>query len=290
MTTEAETSRYNVLLIGASGMLGRAWTQLLEPRLAEGSVMLDAPRHATLDLSMQQSINSGITPEHDLVINCAAWTDVDGAEGDEESATGLNGRSVGWLAQRCKKVGATLIHYSTDYVFDGQATTPYTTAHALRPLNAYGRSKASGEQAIRESGCSQLILRTSWLYGPWGRNFVLTIARAARQNESLKVVNDQRGRPCSVEPLAEASFALYRSGARGTLHVTDGGECTWFEFAKQIAKHANPACQVVPCTSDEFPRPAPRPAYSVLDLSETEARIGTLRPWSESLADVLRRL
>ncbi len=252
--------------------------------------MATAPGHAQLDLTDRLSIQQGVAEGTSVVINCAAWTDVDGAEADEAAATRLNGECVGWLAERCKAVDATLVHYSTDYVFTGEADRPYRISQTVEPLNAYGRSKAVGERAILESGCSHLIVRSSWLYAPWGKNFVLTIARLASERASLSVVNDQRGRPSSVEPLAAASLALESAGARGIFHVADDGECTWYEFATAIAAHVNPACRVMPCTSADYPRPAKRPSYSVLDLGETETRIGRLRPWQENLYQVLVRL
>src|SRR5690606_14409224 len=134
-----------------------------------------------------------------------------------------------------------------------------------------------------------LLIRTSWLYAPWGKNFVLTIARLAKEKPELRVVHDQRGRPTSAEHLARASLALLEAEAHGTFHVTDGGECSWFELAREVARTVAPSCAVHPCTSAEFPRPALRPAYSVLDLSETEARLGPMPDWRANLADALRR-
>ena len=164
----------------------------------------------------------------------------------------------------------------------------------LRPLNAYGRSKAVGERHIAEQvsqgGASALEIRTSWLYAPWGKNFVRTIAAAARQRPTLKVVNDQRGRPTSCEHLARTTLRLLAANARGVLHVTDGGEASWFDFATRIAAMANPACRVDPCTSAEYPRPAKRPANSVLDLGPAEALVGPMPHWHENLDLVLSRL
>lgn len=264
-------------------MLGRAWSALLRGRNAEFS----APGRTALDLTSRESIERGIDERIEVVVNCAAWTDVDGAESHETAATLLNGRAVGWLAERCKAVKATLLHYSTDYVFDGRARTPYPTGHVLDPINAYGRSKAYGERAILDSGCSHLIVRSSWLYAPWGRNFVRTITERALERSELKVVDDQRGRPSSVEHLAAASLALACAGGRGIFHITDAGECTWYDFAAAIVAHVNPECKVAPCSSSEYPTTAARPRYSVLDLSETEARIGRLNRWQENLRAVL---
>jgi dTDP-4-dehydrorhamnose reductase len=220
-------------------------------------------------------------------VNCAAYTLVDAAEEHEALANEVNGHAVGRLAELCKAVGAKLLHYSTDYVFDGTATEPYRTDHPRSPVNAYGRSKALGEELIEQSGVEHLLVRGSWLYAPWGQNFVLTMAGLAKTRESLRVVNDQRGRPTDSRRLAELSLALAEGGHRGIFHVTDGGECTWFELASLIAEVVNPDCVVEPCTSEEFPRPAPRPAYSVLDIAATEETMGPLAPWEERVRDAL---
>ncbi|MFK7788234.1 MAG: NAD(P)-dependent oxidoreductase, partial [Phycisphaeraceae bacterium] len=172
----------------------------------------------------------------------------------------------------------------------GNASEPYPVYGPIEPCNAYGRSKAEGEREIREHNCQYLILRTSWLYAPWAKNFVLTISKYAKERESLKVVNDQHGRPTSAEHLAATSLKLIEEGARGTLHVTDGGQCTWYDFAKVIAEHANPACEVVACGSDQYPLPAVRPAYSVLDIAPTEAIVGELPSWETNLNNVLNQV
>ncbi len=278
------------LVIGATGMLGRAVSDALRHR---GSPHRAATK-AEVNLSRDDSVLTALAEvQPRTVINCAAWTDVDGAEANEEAATELNGHAVGRLAAACRAARATLVHYSTDYVFDGQGTSPYPVDAPIRPLNAYGRSKALGEQLIAAEsghGLHALVLRTSWLYAPWGKNFVRTIASAARQRSTLRVVSDQRGRPTSAEHLAAITFALLDAGASGTMHATDGGETTWYDFARRIAAFANPACTVEPCTSAEFPRPARRPSYSVLDLAETGALIGPLTDWKANLDSVLARL
>jgi dTDP-4-dehydrorhamnose reductase len=273
-----------VVVVGSGGMLGRAFQALLaREKLAFSAV--DVPQ---IDLTDAASIARAIGPGTRTVLNCAAFTDVDGAEKREADANAVNGAGASNLAARCKELGATLVHYSTDYVFEGHAERPYAVDHPRAPLNAYGRSKALGEELIERSGCSYLLLRTSWLYAPWAKNFVLTIRDLARKQPSIKVVDDQVGRPTSAEYLAERSLALLRGGHSGTFHVTDGGQCSWFEFARAIAELDGAQCTVIPCTTADFPRPAKRPAYSVLDLSRTEAAIGPSRPWQENLARVLR--
>lgn len=267
-------------------MLHRAWVQLLQPL----GIQCLSPTLGELDLTRPETFQETIPADCRLVVNCAAYTDVDRAEAEEPLATAINGTGVGALADFCRHRDIFLIHYSTDYVFNGRATRPYRVDDDRAPLGAYGRSKAVGEKLLEESGCRHLLVRTSWLYAPWAKNFVRTIARLARAGQPLKIVNDQRGRPTSAEHLARSTLALIEKGASGAYHVTDGGECTWFEFAREIARHVNPACAVSPITSAELNRPAPRPPYSVLDLSRTEALIGPMPSWQENLADVIRRL
>jgi dTDP-4-dehydrorhamnose reductase len=296
MTDLATTPR--VLLLGSDGMLGRAWHELA----AREGLPLHTRAFPAFDLTRREHVEALPLSEVDVVVNCTGWTDVDGAETREADATALNGDGVGWLAEGCRAADCTLVHYSTDYVFEGDATRPYAVDHPRAPCNAYGRSKAVGEERIETvlSGRSSsgsaagehgfLLLRTSWLYAPWGVNFVRTMARLGRQKEGLKVVNDQRGRPTSAEHLAATSLALLRRGVTGTLHVTDGGECTWYELACAVIERVNPACLVSPCTSAEFPRPARRPAYSVLDLGPTEALLGPMPGWQAQVAGVVARL
>jgi dTDP-4-dehydrorhamnose reductase len=275
-----------LLLIGAGGMLGRQWQALLRRE----AIAFDAPQRSQLDLANPATLDTAINPRHRVVVNCAAYTQVDKAETEEDAARLINATGVAALARRCAAVGALLVHYSTDYVFNGVSDSPYAIDHRIDPINAYGRTKAEGEAAIRAAGCRHLILRTSWLYAPWGTNFVRTIAKLVRTKESIRVVDDQRGRPTSCATLAESTLALLRAGADGTLHVTDGGECTWHGFAAEIGRQLAAPCRVDPCTTAEFPRPAKRPAYSVLDLGPTEAIIGRLPHWKTQLAAALADL
>jgi dTDP-4-dehydrorhamnose reductase len=272
-----------LVIIGADGMLGRCWTELLTARGMDhiGTTLAD------LDITDPAAIERFVRPGTQWVVNCAAYTLVDAAEDHEDLANEVNGRAVGRLADRCRAVGAKLLHYSTDYVFDGTASEPYPVDHPRRPVNAYGRSKALGEELIERSGVEHLLVRSSWLYAPWGQNFVLTIRQLAKTRQTLRVVDDQRGRPTDSRKLAEVSLALAERRSRGTYHVTDAGDCTWFDLATLVAEVVNPDCRVEPCTSNEFPRPAPRPAYSVLDVSGTEDLVGPLLPWEDRVRDVL---
>ena len=274
------------LLISPDGMLGRAFMEALSQR-GEPVVGLSFPE---VDVTRPETLTRIDASVH-RVINCSAFTDVDGAESREDEALAINGTGVAHLAAACTKVGASLVHFGTDYVFAGDASAPYRVDAPVAPRTAYGRTKAAGEEALRQSGASHLYLRTSWLYAPWGKNFVRTIAALGKTKPELKVVDDQRGRPTSAEELVETTLALWDRGARGLFHATDGGECTWFEFAQAIVEGTGGTAKVLPCTTAEFPRPAPRPAYSVLDLSATEAALGRpLRHWRQTLADVLPRL
>lgn len=275
-----------VVLLGAKGMLARAFREEFERR---GQAFIGLDREE-IDLTDSSAIPRAIAEGTRLVVNCAAWTNVDGAEKEEAAATAINGTAVGAMAARCKDIGATLVNYGTDYVFNGAATSPYRIDTPREPLSAYGRSKAAGEEALERSGAAHLHLRTSWLYAPWGTNFVRTIAKLLRDKPSIKVVDDQRGRPTSAEHLARATLALLARGARGTYHVTDGGECTWYAFACAIKKLIGATATIEPCTTAEFPRPARRPAYSVLDIALTERLIGPMPEWKANLADVVSRL
>ena len=275
-----------IILIGSDGMLGTAWRAVLD----QMQVPYQCPTLAEFDLTDEESINRTITDEVQLVINCAAYTAVDKAEELEELATTINGEGVGKLAERCHDVEAKLVHYSTDYVFPGNADSPYLPTAERNPCNAYGRSKAVGEVLIEQSGCSYLTLRTSWLYAPWASNFVITIAKLAAERDELQVVNDQFGRPTSAQHLAQTSADMIYAGASGTYHVTDGGQCSWFDFATEIARLTDAKCTIKPCDSSQFPRPGVRPAYSVLDLTSTEKLVGQMTHWKENLSAVIAQL
>ena len=273
----------SVLLVSPDGMLGRAFEKLLVARgLPFAGVSWPA-----FDLTRPETVEPHFHAGLRLVINCSAFTDVDGAETREAEATAINGAGVALLASLSRRVGALLLHFSTDYVFDGLATSPYTVDHPIAHVNAYGRSKVAGEAAIRESGCEYLLVRTSWLYAPWAKNFVLTMLALGREKESIRVVDDQVGRPTSATSLARLSLELADRGARGTFHGTDGGQCSWHELACEVMRLSASPCRVAACRSDEFRREAARPAYSVLDLAKTEALLGPSRDWHDNVADVV---
>ncbi|MFK7990643.1 MAG: dTDP-4-dehydrorhamnose reductase [Sandaracinaceae bacterium] len=273
----------SLLIVGAGGMLGRAFCQ----QLTEAGRSHVATTRATYDL---RDPDAPIPDDTSGVLNCAAYTNVDGAQTDEATATEVNGHAVARLVERCDARGIPLVHYSTDYVFDGRADAPYTIDHPTSPVNAYGRSKLVGEEAVRASSGPHLLLRTSWVYAPWGTNFVRTMARLTKDKDTLSVVDDQRGRPTSAPHLARSTLGLLDAGATGTFHVTDGGECTWFELASFVGSRVDPSCKIAPCTSEAFPRLAPRPAYSVLDVSQTEAVVGALTLWKDAVRATLDQM
>jgi dTDP-4-dehydrorhamnose reductase len=275
-----------IVLLGYEGMLGWAWHSLLDSSPYRWSIA-GLPE---TDITDHASVKKLFERRPRAVVNCAAWTDVDGAEANEAACMAVNATALAWLGELCRKHGTLLVNYSTDYVFDGASSSPYRPDAKRNPRGVYARSKAAGEEAIEQSGCRFLNIRTSWLYAPWGKNFVRTIAKLLKERPSIKVVNDQRGRPTSAEHLARTTLALLSRGVEGHWHITDGGECTWCEFAKEIGRLTGAAGEVHPCTTAEFPRPAPRPAYSVLDLSEAERLLGPLPDWKQNLAAVASRL
>jgi dTDP-4-dehydrorhamnose reductase len=241
-------------------MLGRDVVEALRQR----GRAVTALTHADLDLRDTPAVRTAV-PGHDVVINAAAWTDVDGAENAYEEALALNGTAVGVLAKACRQAGARLLHLSTDYVFRGDAVHPYAENARADPLNAYGRSKRVGEQAALAEGAH--VVRSAWMYGAQGRNFVATMLRLAGEREYVEVVDDQRGQPTWSYALAEHLVEL---GSRvdappGIYHGTASGETTWYELARAVFAGAGlDPDRVRPTTSDRFVRPARRPAYSVL--------------------------
>lgn len=221
-----------------------------------------------------------------VVVQCAAYTRVDDAEREEERAFAVNATAAQHVAEACNEAGARLLYPSSDYVFDGRAQEPYPPDAPTNPINAYGRSKLAGEQAARMAD-RHLIVRTSWLYGLGGRNFVRAIAERLR-TAPAKVVDDQTGNPSWAPDVAASIVALLQHDARGTYHVTNAGQTTWYRLAVEIARLTAANGAVTPCATKDYPTAAARPAYSALDCSATEALIGPLRPWQAALAEAVR--
>jgi dTDP-4-dehydrorhamnose reductase len=279
-----------ILLTGASGQVGGELAKLLP---LHGEVI--APDRAALDLANPDAIVAimrDATP--DIVVNAAAYTAVDLAERERDLAFAINGRAPQVFAEEARRIGALLVHYSTDYVFDGRATTPYDEAAPTGPLNVYGESKLEGERAVAASGAAALVLRTSWVYGLTGKNFLLTIRRLAREREELRIVADQTGTPNWSRDLAQATTRLVALGRdalverAGLYHFTSTGSTTWHGFARAILGSA-PKPVVTPIATSEYPAPARRPAYGVLATGRFERTFGFRLPaWQDGLAACLR--
>ena len=274
-----------VLVCGARGMLGKD----LVPALSVKHQVLGRDIE-DLNIADQQRVQKEIeTMRPQVVVNAAAYTDVDGCEGKRELAFSVNAEGARNIAAGCAASNARMIHLSTDYVFDGTSSAPYREEDPPNPLNVYGASKLQGERQIREVLENHLIIRTEWLFGRHGKNFVATILRLAAQQEELRVVNDQRGAPTFTKDLSWAIEKLLEKEAKGILHITNSGSCTWFEFARQILKEKNiDNGSIVPISSAALTRPAKRPANSVLDCHRFENLVGQkMRTWEETLKEYL---
>jgi dTDP-4-dehydrorhamnose reductase len=266
---------------GARGMLARTLIGTLASR---GHEVL-AWTEDDLDITRAEAVRRTLGDQRpDAVVQCAAYTAVDAAETEETLALRINADGTRHVAEACAEVGALLVYPSTDYVFAGSADRPYRPTDPTAPLSAYGRTKLAGEHAARAAGATAVV-RTSWLYGAGGRHFVETITRMAGERDHLEVVDDQVGRPTWTGSLAVVIAELVERGVTGTFHATDGGEpVSWHGFARAILEEQGIRTPVEPVDSTRFPRPARRPAYSVLDCSETEAAIGRPLPhWRDAL-------
>lgn len=273
------------LVTGAGGMVG---SDLCDALRARGEEVVALTR-GDLDISDSRAVSSTIREARpSIIINCAAYTRVDAAEEDERIANAINGSSVEFLAQAANDAGALLVQISTDFVFDGSKSTPYEVNDATNPLSAYGRSKLLGEYAATHAE-RHLIVRTSWLFGRRGPNFVEAILNQLRKGTNpLRVVNDQRGRPTYTPHLAAALIRVARLDARGVIHYADAEECTWWDFARAIVEESGSGVTVKPVSSEEFPRPAVRPAYSVLSTERYERLTGVApEEWREGLREYL---
>lgn len=272
--------RMRILVTGAGGMLGH---DLVSAARAAGFETL-APTHGALDVTDATSLEAAISAASpDVVVNCAAWTDVDGAEAAAGAAQAVNAAGAGAVARAASRVGAWTIQISSDYVFDGAKDTPYLESDATAPLSAYGRSKLAGEAAVaHESPGAHTIVRSSWLFGAHGRCFPVTIQRLASEREELTVVDDQVGCPTFTGHLADALITLCTTRPVGVVHVAGGGACSWFELAGEVIAMSGLAARVKPGTTAEQQRPAPRPRYSALG-TERPGDAPALPHWREGL-------
>ena len=283
----------NILVTGANGQLGCEMRRLgaVSPN---NYIFTDV---AELDITNADAVM--YVAKHysiDAIINCAAYTNVDKAESDQETAELINATAVGNLARAMKEVGGTLFHVSTDYVFGSEGNTPRTEDMPLSPLGVYGLTKLHGEQAIEESGCKALIFRTAWLYSEFGNNFLKTMLRLTAERDHLNVVFDQVGTPTYAGDLALAIFSIIEAGVypgnEGVYHFSNEGVCSWYDFAVEIAAAAgHTGCRINPCHSSEFPSPVTRPPYSVLDKTKIKKTFDIDIPhWRESMEYCIKRL
>jgi dTDP-4-dehydrorhamnose reductase len=276
------SASYNALMrvtvFGASGLLGQA---LVEELKNEQSTALSSKDADLRDRARIEAVIRDSRP--DWIILSAAYTDVDGCESNRELAFAVNCEGAVNVAQAARQAGSRLIFLSTDYVFDGQGTSPYSVDHPRHPINVYGESKARAEERLLEILSDVCIARTSWLFGHGGKCFPETILKLATSRPELAVVNDQRGSPTYTVDLAAALAQLCRKSARGIVHVTNAGDCTWYEFAKEILRVAGSKTTVKPVTTAEFPRPARRPAYSVLSPASREAYGIRMPEWQDAV-------
>ena len=271
------------LVTGAAGMLGQDLVDACVARDHE-VFALGRPELDVTDPEMCDEVLDDIRP--DAVINCAAWTDVDGAEANEAAAMLVNDTGAALLAGAAAQHGAKIVYVSSDYVFDGTARRPYVESDLTHPLSAYGRSKQAGETSVAVSNPRHLIVRSSWLYGARGRNFVETMLRLAGEQPEVIVVSDQIGTPTYTRHLAGALAELAESDAYGVHHVAAGGRCSWFDFAQEIFDQAGSECRVMAGTTEMLDRPAPRPGFSVLGSERPDAP--TLPEWRQGLREYLR--
>lgn len=277
----AGRTQQRILITGSHGQLGRT----LAAACASRGIPCEGRDIDTLDICDARAVRRWIADDRpSVVVNSAAYTAVDDCETNEETATAVNGLAVGHLASACNEVDALLVQVSTDYVFSGDADRPYREEDAVAPKSAYGRSKLRGEELARTAE-RHLVVRTAWLYGRGGRNFVEAIrAQIDAGAPSLTVVADQRGCPTFCDDLADAVLDLAAAGSTGTIHAVNAGSTTWHGFAVEIARLLGSAVAVVPVATGEVPRPAPRPAYSVLDTVRLEATLGRPMPsWQDGL-------
>lgn len=288
----------NILVTGGSGQLGRAIMEVAkdsEHRFIytcfrnegqEGMVRLDITDKAAVEKAVKDlSI--------DVIVNCAGYTDVEKAEAAEDKAFKANAEAAGFLADAAAGQGATLIHISTDYVFDGRSGEPYGEDAEPAPLSAYGRSKLAGELAVLASGCQSIIIRTSWLYSSYGKNFVKTILRKSEEQPVLKVVSDQVGTPTFAGDLAEFILTLLEPenlSKTGIYNYTNEGVCSWYDLACEVCHLSGNLCEIMPCRTGDYPVKAARPHYSVLDKTKVKETFGVGIPhWTDSLRYCLKR-
>jgi len=281
----------NILITGANGQLGNEMRRV-SINSKNRYIFTDV---AELNITDKDAIRKMIDGEKiSVVVNCAAYTNVDKAEDDETTADLLNNKAVKNIAEACKEIDATLIHISTDYVFQGDKNTPRKEDEQTNPMGAYGRTKLAGEESVKHSGCKYIIIRTAWLYSPFGKNFVKTMRKLTSDKDSIKVVFDQVGTPTYAGDLAAVIYKIIENnmlGKTGFYHFSNEGVCSWYDFAQEICALSGNSCDVEPCHSDEFPSKVQRPSFSVLDKTKIKETFDVKIPyWKESLEKCIKEL
>jgi dTDP-4-dehydrorhamnose reductase len=300
MTSKQESPR-RILLIGADGQVGWELCRALAPLGRIIAASLDGARGPRVDLSDRRSLLALVQEsEPHAVVNAAAYTAVDKAESEPELAHRINAEAPGMLGSLIRERGVPVLHYSTDFVFSGNSGRPYREDDEPGPLNVYGETKLGGERSLLASGANAIVLRTSWVYGVRGSNFLLTMLRLFGEKEELRIVDDQIGAPTWSRMLAEVTAQiLYRvlggdldaERVKGVYHATNGGEISWYDFARTILEVSGRRCNLLPIPTSEYPAPAKRPAYSVLDNAKLRETFGLTMPdWESSLRQCLEDL
>lgn len=283
----------NILVTGANGQLGNEM-RIVSQGSSDSYIFTDVDE---LDITNRDAVMDFVRDNNiKVVVNCAAYTNVDKAEDDEKTAELINAQAVEYLASACKANHATLIHISTDYVFGGnEGNTPRKETEPVNPTGAYGRTKLHGEQAIRKISCNYLIIRTAWLYSEFGNNFVKTMRKLTAERDKLNVVFDQVGTPTYAFDLASVIFKIIEERRydeiQDVYHFSNEGVISWYDFAKEICELSGNECDIQPCHSDEFPSKVKRPSYSVLDKTKIKNSLNiTIPHWKESLKKCINKL
>lgn len=289
-----------ILITGGKGQLGCQIKSILERNSSDISKLDEKFNNCEsrfidydeLDITNYNDVDAFIgSYKPDAIINCAAYTNVDGCERDSDAAFKVNSIGPRNLAAASEKYSVKLLHVSTDYVFNGEGTVPFREYDVPQPVSVYGKTKLLGEQYVRENCSRYFIVRTAWLYGEWGKNFVYTIMKVAKEKGHVDVVNDQRGNPTYAEDLAHHILKLVLSDEYGIYHCTGTGECSWYDFACKIVEYSGIDATVSPITSADLNRSAKRPAYSSLDNMMLRVTVGDeMRPWKEALKSFMRKV
>lgn len=285
----------NILVTGANGQLGHEMQRVAKSSNHNYIFTDVADGYEKLDITNIEDIRNMVKNNNvDIIVNCAAYTNVDKAESDYDTANLINNTAAGNLATAMKEAGGTLIHISTDYVFQGDRNTPCQEDWETNPLGVYGKTKLAGEAAIATTGCNSIIIRTAWLYSQWGKNFVKTMQSLTATHDTLKVVFDQVGTPTFAGDLADVIAHIINTGQTdktGIYHFSNEGVCSWYDFAKLICKLSGNTCDINPCYSEEFPSPVKRPHFSVLDKKKIKETFGIKVPyWTDSLEVCIKQL